>query len=1178
MPTGQYPFIDIAVHDKIRARYAAGDAVVVLSQSLSDVLWVNGPGARLFGHAGLYDFMDAGLGSSTASYRQIEAAASSVINASDKPQQTFVMRTGSGFRRPLLPAAMERIRLADGNHALLLTASIADPAETPEEQAAFIIDGFEEMDTHAAVLNRDGVILQATGSFDRLDMDAETRAQIVRDVTAENDRLVKHPVRTALGYLPAAIARITDDAHLLIAIEMSIGNLDPAPRDEKEPDHAVAAPAIIPGKVPEPTPSVLNLASTRPREEADDQRPADGDVIEQPDQAGDIPHTEANGQPTPDDDHQGGGDGIAALQPVSPADVPDSELPTENDNRAEVPDGEQFVFNPRKRPVRFVWKIDADGVFREISADFAETVGPNAADIEGRKFTDVAQVFNVDPDHAITDLLRRRDTWSGKTVLWPVQGTDLRVPVDLAALPTYSRDREFDGFRGFGIVRASDAQSDPERIGLALVSNPAEPGTTILDLTNDRPDQESESDKTDLVEELPDMPLPTAGSDDIAESNEIPTNDETILDQDEKPVLDIANSPGRRQSDKVIRLEERRSKPRDGLSTAEKLAFHEIAQRLGQTPESETTKPSTPFGKRPTPPASVDDVVDTDDVVPPESMRREESTDGATEIETPVTTDMSGDTDDPSPDDKAGNQSVGVPTPETRDAAITPELLESLPTPVIVHDGTTIFHINEEFRLLTGYLSTSQLNEAGGLNILFDGQEAASDSAETASGGGTLALQLADGQSVSVRARLRSIGWNDGHALMLALSEAAPFEPAQDAESIEGPVEVQQSNDEQEEAAGRVSALQVEVDELRSILETATDGVVLIDDDGIIRSMNRSASALFDYDDDETRGQPFAMLFAHESQRAVQDYLAGLTGNAVASVLNDGREVIGREASGGFLPLFMTIGHLSRSNGYCAVMRDITQWKRAEEELRTAKREAETASSHKSEFLARVSHEIRTPLNAIIGFSDLMAEERFGPIGSPRYVEYAHDIGRSGKHVLDIVNDLLDISKIEAGEQDLDFKAVSLNQALLDAVSILQPQANSQRVIIRTSLSSSVPDVVADQRSIKQIAINILSNAIRFTQAGGQVVVSTSYEESGNVSLRIRDTGVGMTRNQLEQAMKPFKQVTGTPRERGDGTGLGLPLAKAMAEANRAQFAMNSQPGQGTLVEITFPSQRVLAE
>ena len=140
------------------------------------------------------------------------------------------------------------------------------------------------------------------------------------------------------------------------------------------------------------------------------------------------------------------------------------------------------------------------------------------------------------------------------------------------------------------------------------------------------------------------------------------------------------------------------------------------------------------------------------------------------------------------------------------------------------------------------------------------------------------------------------------------------------------------------------------------------------------------------------------------------------------------------------------------------------------------------------------------------------------------------------------------------------------------------PRLNRQRVIIRTSLSSAVPDVVADRRSIKQIAINILSNAVRFTPAGGQAVVSSSYEKDGGVVVRIRDTGVGMSDQQLAEAMKPFRQVSESARPRGEGTGLGLPLAKAMTEANRAQFSMESTPGAGTIVEIRFPPQRVLAE
>jgi signal transduction histidine kinase len=207
----------------------------------------------------------------------------------------------------------------------------------------------------------------------------------------------------------------------------------------------------------------------------------------------------------------------------------------------------------------------------------------------------------------------------------------------------------------------------------------------------------------------------------------------------------------------------------------------------------------------------------------------------------------------------------------------------------------------------------------------------------------------------------------------------------------------------------------------------------------------------------------------------------------------------------------------------------------------------------------------------------MMATERLGPIGHQRYVEYANDIGRSGRHVLDIVNDLLDISKIEAGEMELDFAAVGLNETVAEAVSLVQPQANGQRVIIRTALSHAVPPVVADLRSIKQIVLNILANAIRFTPSGGQIVVSTAYEANGNVVLRIRDTGIGMTRSELELAMKPFRQVAGGTRKRGDGTGLGLPLTKAMVDANRAAFSIHSAPNEGTLVEVTFPSPRVLA-
>jgi PAS domain S-box-containing protein len=343
--------------------------------------------------------------------------------------------------------------------------------------------------------------------------------------------------------------------------------------------------------------------------------------------------------------------------------------------------------------------------------------------------------------------------------------------------------------------------------------------------------------------------------------------------------------------------------------------------------------------------------------------------------------------------------------------------------------------------------------------------------------------------------------------------------------------------------------------------------------------MNRSAEALFGFDSGEIEGRNFTTLFAPESHRAAMDYLDGLASNGVASVLNDGREMIGRVREGGLIPLFMTLGRVAESGEkFCAVFRDITQWKRAEEELVHARRQAERASSAKSEFLAKISHEIRTPLNSIIGFAEVMIEERLGPIANERYREYLRDIHTSGGHLVSLINDLLDLSKIEAGKLELSFGSVDLNELASQSMALMQPQANRDRIIIRTALTPGLPPVVADARSIRQIVLNLLSNSIRFTPPGGQVIVSTTLTEDGEVHLRVRDTGVGMSEAEIRTALEPFRQITTGGREKAGGTGLGLPLTKALVEANRATFSIKSTVNAGTLVEIAFPSPRVLAE
>ena len=378
--------------------------------------------------------------------------------------------------------------------------------------------------------------------------------------------------------------------------------------------------------------------------------------------------------------------------------------------------------------------------------------------------------------------------------------------------------------------------------------------------------------------------------------------------------------------------------------------------------------------------------------------------------------------------------------------------------------------------------------------------------------------------------------------------------------------------------ASKPNLAQIEQAGLGTILDTATDGIVLLDRSGIVLSANRSAEVLFGYGADELTGRALSDLLAPENAEAPYDPLDGILGDRAAGASGSGREVVGRPRDGGPLHLFMTVGRIGDgTDTLCVAFRDITRWKRAEAELTQAKRQAERASSAKSDFLARVSHEIRTPLNAIIGFSEVMMEERFGPVGNERYRDYLKDIHASGGHLLSLINDLLDLSKIEAGKLELTFANVSLNDLAQQCVAIMQPQANRERVIIRTSLPPTLPQVVADARSVRQIVLNLLSNSIKFTHAGGQVIVSTALNDNGEVALRVRDTGIGMREQDLVTALEPFRQIATSVREISAGTGLGLPLTKALAEANRASFTIKSAPKVGTLVEIGFPPSRVLA-
>lgn len=1308
MSSVQYPFIDIAVHERIRAHFAAGKALVLFSADMTEVLWANGRGARLFGRNSIYDLMDQGPNRVDLTYRQALSTARGLNTAG--ATRTFMIRMTEGFERIGVTALCERITLADGGEGILVAAPAGASEPKAIDCARQMLEGFDDPQTHIAVLNGDGDIISASPAFAALELTPQTARMLVTLVGQGHERLVKRPVPTASGYLPGAIARLSDEPALNLlflvqpddtalaseetedtaatatflgapafddAIE-AVSAIDELEEDtEEDPDFTedLSGAGTLPSPIEDVSAADLDAGGLIPEE----QPLVVPEVVTPADMVAET-DVDAAAQPVAEVAQPLAVEDLEALQELyhQPAEeVVEALVETGVNEAAEVsvaPRAEVRTpaapFQPDMRATRFVWKIDAEGRFREISPELAAAVGPHAAEVVGLAFTDVAALFNLDPEGKISELLNRRDTWSGKTIRWPIEGTSLAVPIDLAALPTYTRNRDFDGFRGFGIIRMADLHEDPLATGLTLVADdevddetllhedeadtevteaaaapvPAEPADdTAPAQTQDTVAEEAfvpfvlpepEQDERETGEtpaEADDMSADAETAQEDAtraphtlESDERQGDGENTLEAEtpadepepapspERPVLRIIDNPGRRYSDKVVRFEEHRGQQNERLSPSEQANFREIARRLDvfRRPEDVVAETETPQDHAPaavpsTTPHITEAVerdssrMNTEDVLPAAEDAPDASAVPEAEIVTGTTSDAAidphGEVED-NPDEAAdatGEARADTESDIRADDAVeaeeaplsmeeayaqaiplrarpqlSGEVVDQMPVALLVHAGDRLIHGNPEFLRLTGYDSLDDLIEVGGLDALLQRQDLEDKTAEA----GGMVLVRADDALVPVSARLQSIRWDNASALILALmpTGTAPSEPA-----LTAPVSV--PNEEGARQAEEVARLKVEVDELRAILDTATDGVVIIGSDGDIRSMNRAASALFNYDSDETTGKPFVMLFAHESQKLVMDYLAGLSGHGVASLLNDGREVIGREASGGFVPLFMTIGHLTSSNGYCAVIRDITQWKRTEDELRSAKRAAETASAHKTEFLAHVSHEIRTPLNAIIGFADMMATERLGQIGHPRYVEYANDIGRSGRHVLDIVNDLLDISKIEAGEMDLDFSSVGLNETVSEAVSLVQPQANGQRVIIRTALSQSVPPVVADLRSIKQIVLNILSNAIRFTPAGGQIVVSTAYEANGSVVLRVRDTGIGMTRAELDLAMKPFRQVAGASRKRGDGTGLGLPLTKAMVDANRANFSIHSAPNEGTLVEVTFPSPRVLA-
>ena len=596
------------------------------------------------------------------------------------------------------------------------------------------------------------------------------------------------------------------------------------------------------------------------------------------------------------------------------------------------------------------------------------------------------------------------------------------------------------------------------------------------------------------------------------------------------PVPDMPSVPGnvvalrpfqvvsRRDEEPVV--EEAPKTPDDemvNLSPAERHSFREIARALGANVREDKEEPRAPET-----PSSIRDLIEV-------------ASRAAAEPVAPIVP--------PAPP---------VDLPEDVQS-----VLNRLPIGLLVSRDAHALYVNRTLIDLLGYEDTAQFFREDGMARMFRGR-----ARDTLQDSNELHIFNRDGVPVALEARIRKVEWDNAPATLMTFRTADAGGVTERIRELEGELRSAESG----------------MRELHAILDTATDGVAVLDNDGKIVALNRAGEALFGYEQSEVMGEAFTFLLAKDSASVAQDYFEGLKGSGVAALMNDGRDLFGRARQGGSIPVFMTLGRIGGNGAqkFCAVMRDMTAWKKAEQELKEARRTAEQANALKSDFLAKVSHEIRTPLNAILGFAEVIMEERFGPIGNERYKEYVTDIHTSGAHVMSLVNDLLDLSKIEAGKLELNFNAVDANRIVAEWGSLIQPQAARERVIVRQSLAPRLPNIVADERALRQIVLNLLSNAVKFNEEGGQVIVSTALTDAGHAVIRIKDTGIGMSDSEIETALEPFRQIATARTTRG--TGLGLPLTKALIEANRASFSIKSKKAEGTLVEVAFPPTRVLAE
>jgi PAS domain S-box-containing protein len=363
---------------------------------------------------------------------------------------------------------------------------------------------------------------------------------------------------------------------------------------------------------------------------------------------------------------------------------------------------------------------------------------------------------------------------------------------------------------------------------------------------------------------------------------------------------------------------------------------------------------------------------------------------------------------------------------------------------------------------------------------------------------------------------------------------------------------------------------------LAFIEDSGAVGVLQLDGYARIRRVNGAFVRRFGFEPGDVIGKPATVLLPSEdhalAERRFADAFAGTNGH-------DWRNWRVRSRDGSLHTVIVdsvAIDQAHPERGIDLIVTDVTEHEQRRHELAQARDAAEIASRAKSAFLANVSHELRTPLNAILGFSEIMAYGLLGPINIPRYAEYVTDIHRSASHLLDIINALLDLAKIEAGRMELREQHCNLPDIAQEVLALLQPKIESAGIEVAIAAEESLPPLLGDKTKLRQMLVNLLANAVKFTPVEGSVTIEL-FRSDDQLGFAVVDTGHGMTESEIDQALEPFRQVGDTLARPEGGTGLGLPLTRALAVAHGADLSVQSSKGVGTRVQVVFPASRTLS-